>query len=385
MQSKQNKILLGVLALILFISILIVAGDGMSKLAQLIPDFENPVLDRFFSLDRGPRSQQGLRNLITQEVVQEESSVIDVVDAVSPSVVSIVVETVSFDPFTGPSSDEQGIGTGFIVDSSGLIVTNSHVVDSEEGQYSVVLKDGTTYPVTRINLDQISDLAIIEIEGRDLPTVDLGDSDAVRVGQRAIAIGNALGRFSNTVTVGVVSGVARELVATGAFGSDPKTYEGVIQTDAALNPGNSGGPLLNSAGQVIGVNVATTSGADNIGFAIPVNTLKPLLQSFLEEGRIIRPYIGVSYSIITDEVAEIRDFPTGAYVSAIIPNSPASKAGIRRGDIITAFDGDQISEENTLSSFLSSKKVGDRVSLTIDRNREQRDVDLVLEEAPDRF
>lgn len=321
-------------------------------------------------------------SILTQEVIQEESSVVNVVENVSPSVVSVIVRRVGFDFFSGPFESEDGIGTGFIVDSTGLIITNSHVVSDSEGEYSVVTVDGETYEVIDIHLDEPTDLAIIEIVAQDLPEVVLGDSDTLRVGQSAIAIGNALGRFSNTVTVGVVSGVARELTAFGGRG-DLKTYESAIQTDAALNPGNSGGPLLNSAGQVIGINVATSAGADNIGFAIPVNTLKPILSGFLEEGRIIRPYIGVSYTVISAAMSELRGFPEGAFISRVVPNSPAFNAGIQRGDIITVFDGTLVTEEVSLSELIRDKDVGDSISLEVVRGEESLNLTLVLEEAPD--
>ncbi|OGC46829.1 hypothetical protein A3F07_03505 [candidate division WWE3 bacterium RIFCSPHIGHO2_12_FULL_38_15] len=324
-----------------------------------------------------------------QEVVEEESAIIDVVDKVSPSVVSIIVKTVTFDLFSGPTASEEGIGTGFIVSPNGLIVTNSHVVDSVDGQYSVVLKDGTSYDVESINLDEQSDLAILQIAGRNLPAVQLGDSDILKVGQKAIAIGNALGRFQNTVTTGVVSGVGRQLTASSGFGfsGDTKVYESVIQTDAAINPGNSGGPLLNSSGQVIGINVATTRGADNISFAIPVNTLKPVLEGFLRDGRIIKPYLGISYTLITDDIAKARNMPQGAFVSAVFPDTPAKKAGLERGDVIVKIDGKEINSENSVAKVVSERKVGDTIQLEIDRSvltnkSEKLTLQVVLEESP---
>jgi serine protease Do len=263
-----------------------------------------------------------------------------------------------------------------------LIVTNNHVVENKRGEYSVVLKDGTTYDVERIHLDPISDLAILEITARDLPTVTLGDSDNLKVGQKAIAIGNALGRFQNTVTMGVISGIGRQVVATGGFGTQPSVQENAIQTDAALNPGNSGGPLLNLAGQVIGINVATTIGADNISFAIPVNTLKPLLEVFAEEGRIIRPYIGISYTMITKEIAALRDLPVGAYISTVLPDTAADEAGLQRGDIIVEIDGEPIDSQNSIPNVIAENKVGDKMTLTIDRDGRRIEVELELGEAP---
>ncbi|MBI4091224.1 PDZ domain-containing protein, partial [candidate division WWE3 bacterium] len=202
-------------------------------------------------------------------------------------------------------------------------------------------------------------------------------------GQKAVAIGNALGKFSNTVTVGIVSGLARRVTASGAFGENAKTYNDVIQTDAALNPGNSGGPLLNLEGQVIGVNVATTRGADNIGFAIPVNSIKPILDSFKEAGRIIKPYLGVSFEMITRDLAEFGRYPEGAFVSRVGENSPAEKSGIKRGDVITKLDGRAINERNPLDSEIQQKhKVGDSITLTIDRRGEEIKLEAVLEEYP---
>jgi len=328
------------------------------------------------------KKYEGPVEIVNQKIVQEESETISVVDKVSPAVVSIVVKTTDFDIFSGfTDTYESGIGTGFIVDSNGLIITNSHVVNDPNGEYSVVLKDGTTYSVDKIHLDEYSDIAILEITARNLPTVEFGDSDSLKVGQKAIAIGNALGRFDNTVTVGVISGTAREVQASSGFGQR-KTYENVIQMDAALNPGNSGGPLLNSSGQVIGVNVATTLGAENIGFAIPVNVVKPILASFIEKGKIVRPYLGVSYVLITKELAKSRNMPEGAYVSSVMQNSPADKAGLKRGDIILKVNNEKITGENTLSKVISTLEVGDKVTLTIDRSGKELTISATLAEMP---
>lgn len=341
------------------------------------------IIDRLQSLIRkDDAGYNGPRSLFNREIVNEESTIIDVVDNVSPSVVSVVVKTVNFDFFSGPSLSEEGIGTGFIVDENGLIVTNSHVVDDTSGEYSVVTKDGDTYEVKKIHRDPASDLAILEINAQGLPEIELGDSDVLKVGQIAIAIGNALGRFQNTVTVGVVSGIARQLRASSMFG-EAKLYENVIQTDAALNPGNSGGPLLNSAGQVIGINVATSFGADNISFAIPVNVLRPLLETFVKEGRIIKPYLGVNYTMITKGISSLRRLPEGAFVQRVIANSPADKAGIERGDIITEIDGISLSTESSLATVISKLKVGQKSKITVDREGETMILETVIEEMPE--
>lgn len=365
---------LGIVTLVLFLGVLLAFGGGVPQ----------SIKDSVSHLFRSQNHSSSV-SIRTTELVEEESSTVDVVEKVSPSVVSIVVKSVGFDIFTGPTMSEEGIGTGFIVDSSGLVVTNSHVVDSVTGDYSVVLKDGTTYEVNKIHLDEPSDLAILEITARDLPIVEFGDSDALKVGQKAIAIGNALGRYQNTVTLGIVSGISRSLSASSGFGGMVKTYEGAIQTDAAINPGNSGGPLLNSAGQVIGINVATSYGADNISFAIPVNTLKPLLEGFLKEGKIVRPYLGVYYTIVTSEISQLRDLPQGAFVSRVIVGSPAEEIGLTRGDIITRFDDKDLTEDYPLSKAISTKKVGDKVKLVVDRQGSILTFEAVLSDTPESF
>lgn len=386
----QNRVrtILSVLALTIFLSVIYAVGrfsnpSGKFNLGQSI----SKVFDKTGNIfsDIFNKKKSGYNNIIKSEIVQEESAIIDVVDRVSPAVVSVVVRTYGFDAFTGPSTSEEGIGTGFIVDPNGLVITNSHVVDTQDGEYSVVTKDGKTYDVSKVHLDTVQDVAILEIDAKNLPTVNLGDSDQLKVGQRAIAIGNALGRFQNTVTVGVVSGIGRAINASSGFGTSSTAYDSVIQTDAALNPGNSGGPLLNSAGQVIGMNVATTPGADNISFAIPVNTLKPLLETFLKEGRLVRPFIGVNYIMISREVAQLRRLPEGAFISRVYANTPASKADIKRGDIITAIDGKALSSTSPLGSVLVKYKVGDTIEVSIDRNGNQLKTKATLEEAPEQL
>ena len=377
MKDKKTK---GILYFALFILIILSLGVIFTPRGNIALGFSGLIQKLGLNgiISKSPYSP----NLVTQEVVQEESQVINVVDKVSPAVVSIVVKTTNFDPFNGPTIDESGIGTGFIVDKGGLIVTDSHVVDSENGQYSVVLKDGTSYDVNKIHLDRQNDLALLEITASNLPTVELGDSEKLQVGQKAIAIGNALGQFQNTVTMGVVSGLGRSITAGDGLGMQTKFYENVIQTDAAINPGNSGGPLLNSAGQVIGISVATSPGANNISFAIPVNSLKPILGSFLAEGRIVKPYLGVSYQMVSKGIAQIRGLPEGAFVLSVARDTPADKAGLQRGDIITKFDGQQLGEALSLSQAISVKKVGDEITLEISRSGKTQDLKVTLAEMP---
>lgn len=380
MSNDKFKKIFGIFWFLLFVYLIFSlgfnAGTGKYSFKKYF-DERMAAITKYFSWHKS-----SLNSLTKQEIVQEESVVTSVVDKVSPAVVSIVAKTSQFDFFNGPTSQESGIGTGFIVDSSGLIVTNSHVVDDPEAKYSIVLKDGRSFEVNKIHLDENTDIAILEVTARDLPIVEFGDSDKLKVGQRAIAIGNALGQFQNTVTVGVVSGISRQIQTGGTLGRPGKVYDSVIQTDAALNPGNSGGPLLNSAGQVIGINVATTSGADNIGFAIPVNTLKPILEGFMKEGRIVRAYVGVYYVMVTKEIASLRNLPQGAFVSRVITGAPADKAGIKRGDIITKVGGKDIADQGTLSNALSKFKVGDSVEFVVDRNGKSQTLKITLEEAP---
>ncbi len=376
--QKNNKLLVGVLYLLFFVLIiafLFINNKGINSFSSI-----SSYVKKLFARRDAPQTSTYLK----QSVVEEESAVIDVVDRVSPAVVSVVEKTVDFDPFSGPVSTQQGIGTGFIVDPLGVIITNNHVVSDLSADYSVVMKDGKSFDVKKIHRDSVNDVAILEIKSKGLPTVELGDSAKLKVGQKAVAIGNALGQFSNSVTVGVVSGLARQVTASGPFGVAEKTYNDVIQTDAALNPGNSGGPLLNLHGQVIGVNVATTMGADNIGFAIAVNTLKPILASFRESGRIIRPYLGVSFSMVTKDIANFRRLPEGAFVTRVGVDTPAERVGIERGDIITAIDGKAINEKNPPDVEIQQRhKVGDKVKITLDRQGDVITVEATLTEAPE--
>ena len=368
-QNTKNKLIL-TLAIIF---VLLAAGLN----------YFGPQVEHFWETFKNSFTQiQTRTEVITEKkVVSEESAVIEVVEEASGAVVSIVAKQVVFSPFTGPAVEEGGIGTGFIVESDGLILTNKHVVSAENARYRVVLKDGTDYPVEEIHRDPFVDLAILRIKASGLPTVKLGDSSQLKVGQTVIAIGNALGRFTNTVTVGVVSGIGRGITASSGFGQS-EVLDDVIQTDAALNPGNSGGPLLNLSGEVIGINVATTSGAENIGFSIPINAVKPVLADFKAKGRIVRPFLGVEYVIVTEDLSVLRKLPQGAFIQRVVKDTPAEEAGLKAGDIIIKVDGEDINEENTLAQAIRKHKVGDSLRLTIDRNGRQLELTAVLGEAP---
>lgn len=334
-----------------------------------------------------PNSKAQVNNQ-TQTVVQEENAVIAVVDKTSPSVVAIGVNQRiinPFNPFSNPGDSQNNtIGTGFVVSADkGVIVTNRHVVSNPNMKYTVVSKTGKKYDITKIYRDPNLDLALVQVSGLDLPQLELGDSTKIKVGQTAIAIGNALGKFDNTVTTGIVSGVGRAVTAGDPFGGETEQLADLIQTDAAINPGNSGGPLLNSASQVIGVNVATTAGAQNIGFAVPINSVKAIVNEFVQNGKITRPFLGVRYQLVTRDVAIMNSLPQGAYIQEVVAGSPADSAGIKAGDIITKIDGQAIDSINKLSDLIQSKKVGDKINLNVWTDGKDRTISATLQETPE--
>jgi len=332
------------------------------------------------------------------KIVSEESIVIDVVNKVSPSVVTVAIsknqKVIDFgssdfvDPFSffqQPSQKnqkiEQDIGSGFIVSADGLIVTNKHVVSDNEAKYKIITKDDKTYQVIKIFRDPANDLAILKIEASNLKPVELGDSSKIKVGQIAIAIGTALGEFRNTVTKGLVSGMGRGITAGNPIEGDSEKLDNVIQTDAAINPGNSGGPLLNSSGQVIGVNTAIVAGGENIGFAIPINTVKESLNNFNNTGKFSRPYLGVKYRLITRKLSLLNEIPEGVYIDEVVFGSPAEIFGIKQGDIITKINGKQIREtDGGLSKIVSGKKVGEKIEVEIWREEKTFKVNVALGE-----
>jgi serine protease Do len=332
-----------------------------------------------------PKNLSNLPSLETRTVVQEENAIISVVDRVSPSVVAIgITQRVvnPFDPFALPTNQSSTIGTGFVVSEKGIIVTNKHVVSDSNAKYTVLTKDEQKYEVRRIYRDPVFDLAVVQIDANGLTPVEIGDSSKLKVGQTAIAIGNALGRFTNTVTTGIISGLGRKVIAGDAFGGSQEALDDLIQTDAAINPGNSGGPLLNSAGQVIGVNVAVTEGAQNIGFAIPINSVKSIVDEFVTKGSVSRPYLGVRYRFISREVAIINEVPQGAYVQEVVVSSPAAKAGVKAGDIVTKINGQNIDSEQKISEVIAKSGIGNKVELTLFREEKEVKVTATLEELP---
>lgn len=328
-----------------------------------------------------------------EKIVNEESAVIDVAKKVSPSVVSVAVvgnpssNNGPFGLFFAPPATPQGqqaqqdIGSGFIVSADGLIVTNKHVVSDTSVKYRVVTSSNKTFDVTNIYRDPNNDVAILKINTSGLTPVNMGDSSTLSVGQMAIAIGTALGSFPNTVTLGVVSGLGRGIVAGSPFEGSVEKLDNVIQTDAAINPGNSGGPLVNSSGQVVGINVATSQSGQNIGFAIPINVVKQSLTQFNQTGMFRRPYLGISYTVLTPDIASSNSSPEGALIEGVTAGSPAEKAGVAANDIITKIDGTTISQSaSDVSQVVASKSIGQSIIVTVWRNGQTKNLTLVVGE-----
>lgn len=342
--------------------------------------------------------------------IQEESATIDAVKKVGPSVVSIIIsKNVSSlpspldnffnfgfpfgfsQPQTPPTSGPQvvGGGTGFIISADGMILTNKHVISDPQAKYSVLLSNGKQYDAKVLGTDLTNDIGVVKIDEKNLPVVELGDSDQLQIGQTVIAIGYALGEYNNTVTKGVISGLNRDIVAGNNTGSS-EALQGVIQTDAAINPGNSGGPLINLAGQVIGINSAISQQGQLIGFAIPINTAKSVIDSVIKNGRIIRPYLGVRYIPVTDALAKqnnlsvdygdliVRGSATDEL--AVTPGSPADKAGLVENDIILEVNGVKLDQNTTLAEEIAKYNPGDQITLKILHDGKEKTVTVTLEE-----
>ncbi len=306
-----------------------------------------------------------------------EGSIAEVANRLAPAVVSILVE--------GRSSSVSA-GTGMIITSDGYILTNKHVVDGARS-ITIITDDNDTYEnVKLVGTDPTNDVAILKVNAKDLPTVILGDSKTIIIGQQVIAIGNALGQYQNTITSGIISGLGRSLTAYSSDYSMSEELSDMIQTDAAINAGNSGGPLVNAAGEVIGINTAVSSEGSNLGFAIPISSVKGLIKSVIEEGRVTRSYAGIRYFNITPDIAIEYDLPvtSGAYLftdsseSAVIEGSPAADAGLETGDIITKVNGISIGRSGSFSSLLGEYAPGDTVQLEILRDGETKNLKLTL-------
>ena len=402
--------------LILTVILSLLAGAiGGAAVTIFGQDFLKPLVGNILPADK-PTS-----TLVNQKVtVEEESASTDVVKQVSPSVVSIIItkDLSKIYSMTGPQpfddffnqfgfpfnfffneqpqqpapegKQEVGGGTGFVINQqSGLILTNRHVVTDTEAEYTVLTNEGQRYEATVVARDAVNDMALVQIQNKSIPAVRLGDSDSVQIGQTVIAIGNALGEYRNTVTKGVISGIGRNVVAGDNRGSSEQ-LEGVFQTDAAINPGNSGGPLVNLQGEVIGINTAINSQGQLIGFAIPANEAKRMIDSYEKYGRIVRPYLGIRYVLVTPELAKANKLEVdyGALLIkgqtttdlAVVPGSPADKAGLTENDIILEVDGQKIDQEHSLVKSLAKYQPGQTVKLTVYSKGETKDVTVTLDE-----
>ena len=324
-------------------------------------------------------------DIVTRDkvVMQEGEVVADVAKNVSQSVVSIITETSSQTIF-GYNALQQGAGTGIIISKDGYVVTNKHVASRNSRSVQIVGADGTQYKSVRfVGSDPTNDITFLKIEGADnLKPAVLGDSSHMRVGQKVVAIGNALGEYQNTVTTGIISALSRPVTAADGAGS-AETLENLLQTDAAINPGNSGGPLVNLAGEIIGINTAVASNAEGIGFAIPINDVKGMVDTLLATGKVVKPYIGVRYVPITAAVAKELNLSVtqgallfGQNGAAIAPGGPAEKAGLQENDIITKINDTPIDSTHPFASVVAQQKPGANVTITYVRGGETRTVTL---------
>jgi serine protease Do len=363
-----------------------------------------------------------LRMPSVMRTIEQESAVVETVGRVEDAVASVVItkdlpvieryfertplndpfEHFFSDPFFSPfdlqiphyrergtERREVGGGTAFFISEDGLLLTNKHVVNDEEAEYTVILNDGRKLPAEVVTQHPGTDIAILKVDGEDFPYLKLSDEEP-RLGQTVIAIGNALAEFRNTVSVGVISGLSRSITAGSALGGMTEQLDHIIQTDAAINHGNSGGPLLNLQGEVIGMNTAIAGGAQNIGFAIPASDLQNALKSYEEHGKIIQAYLGVRYIPITEELKERNNlsYDYGVLISrgetasdlAVIPGSPADKAGLQENDIILEADGGKLTPDTSLASIVRRKAPGDTLSLTIVSKGQKKEVTVTLEE-----
>jgi serine protease Do len=342
--------------------------------------------------------------------MKEDSQVINTIKKVIPSVVSIIISkylTVYENPlgqdyfgsefnqsFPGQGAKKKikvGGGSGFIVDKSGIILTNRHVVIDPQAEYMVVLNDERKFKAEILARDPINDVAIIKINDKNnFPTLELGDSSNLELGQTVIAIGNTLGAFQNTVSVGVVSGLSRKIKAFDVFDKQTQSLRGLIQTDAAINPGNSGGPLADIEGKAIGINCAVVFGAENVGFTIPISLAKKDLDDLKKYGKIRQPFLGVRYVPLNKKLQQEYNFPAdhGALVisdgipgrEAIITGGPAEKAGIKETDIILEVQNKKITSENTLEEILQDFKVGEEIALRVLRRGKEILLKAILDE-----
>jgi S1-C subfamily serine protease len=384
---------------ILGIALVLVIAAVVQRFVQVSPEI-NSQLKSIFSQSPTPAKEEPYTILKkdSAERTEYEKTIVQVVNQSLPSVVTVGIKAttrtrgrIKFDP-TNPFSPfqetpgeertiEKNIGSGFIISDDGLIITNKHVVDFMDAEYNVLTNDGKEYTVDKIYRDSLNDLAILKINAKNLTPLPLGDSSKLQLGQTTIAIGTPLGEFRNTVTTGVISGLGRGITAGSPFEGYVEKLDNVIQTDASISPGNSGGPLLNSNGEVIGVNTAVSASGENIGFAIPSNVVRDLIETFNRRGGSFeRPFIGVRYRIIDQRTAVVNDLPEGAYVLEVIEGSPAEKAGIRPEDVILSFNGKRIrgNDDTGLAELVLETNIGETVPVEIWREGETIRINLTL-------
>jgi len=338
----------------------------------------------------------------------EKSPIVEVAKKVCPAVITIVIskDLPKIEGFFLLPYGEGGVimpqikkgkkektkiggGSGFIISPEGLILTSNHVVADPEADYTIILEPTKKYPAKILDRDPINDIAILKIEGQNFPYLELAGSDKVELGQEVVAIGNALGEFHDTVSAGIISGLSRYITAFSGLEQRASRLRGLIQTDAAINPGNSGGPLVDLDGKVIGINTAVVMGAQNIGFAIPINYAKEDLEEIKKYGKIRMPFLGIKYIVLNKEISEKNKLPVdyGALIlrdtlgeSAVIPGSAADKVGIKEYDIILEINGQKVTIENSLSDILQKSKIDEEISLKILRGKKEIILKTKLEE-----
>ena len=428
MQEKIKKIFSNKIFISAFltslVSLIIILVIGIGIIWHYRANVFSYFAREYMKESQEPSSQKSENEKIIerQSILSQESLVVSAVKKTNPAVVSIIIsknmpkyvsctdQNQEQNPFgdmfpgipnfffntpqycqNGTQKQDIGGGSGFFVSSDGLIVTNKHVVSETGVDYTVFTNDGKKHTAKVIAKDSVLDVALIKIDGSGYSYLNFGNSDTLQIGQSVIAIGNALGEFRNTVSVGVVSGLARSITAGDNMGNS-ETLDKVIQTDAAINPGNSGGPLLDLSGDVIGVNVAVAQGSQNVGFALPINSIKSVIDSVKTTGKIVRPYLGIRYVAITPEMKDANNLSVdyGVLVKggqnqnelAVIPGSPADKAGIVENDIILEVNGVKLDDKTSLSSIIREKNVGDIVTLKILHKGTEKTVQMTLETAP---
>jgi serine protease Do len=406
------SVLIGIVVLTIILSSLFGAFFGFVS-AGMTNLFSQKISDKIHRYFPNANLQSKSQQVNKQQVVIEDSAIIDVVEKASPSVVSIVISKDVpstqgfgnpggiFSPFfdfpgsngnqgdSGTQKQTVGGGSGFFITTDGYILTNRHVVEDQQANYTVVTNEGKEYTAKILARDPVRDVAVIKIDGTNFPVVSLGNSDALKIGQTVIAIGNSLGEFSNSVSRGIVSGLKRNLNAGSGMG-DSERLTDIIQTDAAINPGNSGGPLLDIDGNVIGINVAVAQGAQNVGFALPVNQAMRIIDQVKNGTKISVPYLGVRYIVIDSAVQKDAQLPFdyGVLVLrgnkmtdlAVMLGSPAEKAGIIENDIILEVNGEKINKDNQLGDLIVKHNVGDKLNLKVWHKGEIKDVQVTLEE-----